>query len=385
MADELAGLDQAHLRRVLREQPGSGAYFTLEGRRILNLSSNDYLGLTHHPRVLERARAALDQWGAGATASRLICGSLPIHAELEQRLAALKGTETALTFHAGFSANVGIIPALAGRGDHIFADRLAHASIMDGARLSGAHLHRFRHNEVEHLETLLKEGSARHGRRLIVTESVFSMDGDLAPLPDMVALADRYGAMLMTDEAHATGLFGPGGAGLAAHYGLTSRIPICMGTMSKALGASGGFVAGSLLLRDWMVNSARSFVFSTGLAPAVAGAALGALEVLEEHPGMGEECLARAEAFRARLRAGGLDTGASASPIIPILIGRPERALAIAAELREQGILAVAIRPPTVPAGTARLRCSVTLGHASDDLAWAAEVITQTIQKELRS
>ena len=378
---ELASLDAAHLRRRLVVRPGAGGWVESGGRRLLNLASNDYLALASHPHVVAEARRALEAYGAGATASRLVCGHLPCHEELERRLAALKQCPAALVFASGFAANTGIVPALCGRDDHVFADRLAHASLLDGIRLSGATLHRFRHNDAGHLDELLRKAPAK-GRRLVVTESVFSMDGDLAPLADLADLADARGAMLMVDEAHATGVYGPGGAGRSVELGLQGRVTVSMGTLSKALGSAGGFAAGTEMLRDWLVNRSRSFIYSTGLPPAAAGAALGALDVLGREPEMGTELRRRATDFRKRLKDAGIDTGTGDSPIVPVPIGEPGRALALAARLEAAGILAIAIRPPTVPPGTARLRLSLSLAHAPEDLAAAADAILAAMGTE---
>ncbi len=374
--DELAG---AGLGRCLRPLPALGGVFESAGRRWLNFSSNDYLGLARQAEVVASARSALDSYGAGATSSRLVAGTLDLHARLEARLAAHKGYPAALVFGSGFLTNLGVIAALAGRDDVVFADRLVHASVVDAVRLAGATLQRFRHNDPEHLRQLLRRQAGR-GRRLVVTESVFSMDGDLAPLPALAAIAVEHGAMLMVDEAHATGVFGPGGGGCVAAAGLTAAVNLAMGTLSKALGGYGGFVACSELLSRWLVNRARAFIYTTGLPPASVGAALGALQVLERQPGLGAELLRRAEVFRLRLQAFGLDTGQSASQIVPVLVGDNQRALAVAERLRRQGILVVAIRPPTVPAGTARLRLSVSLAHTSADLEQAAEAIAAAVR-----
>ncbi len=382
IAGALAELDSAHLRRRLVVRPGAGGWIEAQGRRLLNLASNDYLGLASHPHVIMEARRALETYGAGATGSRLVCGHLPCHEELEHRLAALKKCPAALIFASGFAANTGIVPALCGRDDHVFADRLAHASLLDGIRLSGATLHRFHHNDAAHLGDLLRKAPAK-GRRMIVTESVFSMDGDLAPLSDLADLAEAHGAMLMVDEAHATGVYGPGGAGRSVELGLQGRVTVSMGTLSKALGSAGGFAAGTEMLRDWLLNRARSFIYSTGLPPPAAGAALGALDVLAREPGLGTELRHRAAAFRKRLKDGGIDAGSGDSPIIPVPIGAPDRALAIAARLEDAGILAIAIRPPTVPPGTARLRLSLSLAHAPADLAAAAGAILAAMGTEM--
>ncbi len=352
----------------------------MDGREFLNFASNDYLNLAHHPWVVESAARALQTAGAGAGASRLVTGTLELPLELERRLAAFKQYPAALVFGSGYLANVGIITALLDHHDHAFADRLAHASLLDGIRMSGARLHRFRHNQPGHLADLLA-ATPPGVRRLVVTESVFSMDGDLAPLPALATVCRTQGAMLLVDEAHATGVFGPGGAGRVRELDLESDVNLAMGTLSKALGGYGGFVACSAIMRDWLVNRARAFIYTTAPPPAALGAALGALNVLEQEPGRGAELLRRAERFRESLRAGGLETQHSASPIIPVMIGDNERALRIAARLRAAGILVVAIRPPTVPPGTARLRFSVTLAHQDGELAWAADTIARIVRE----
>ena len=369
---ELDALQQAHLfRRAVAPE-----------RALFNFSSNDYLDLAHHPGVIAAAGRALREFGAGATASRLVAGTLPLHEELEARLAKLKGYPAGLVFGSGYLTNLGVIPALVGRDDAIYADRLAHASLMDAAILSRAELHRFRHNDAGHLEELLKKNTGA-GRKLVVTESVFSMAGDVAPLPDIAAVAERHGALLLVDEAHATGVFGPGGSGLIREHRLESTVNLSMGTLSKALGGYGGFVACSEKLRALLINRARAFIFTTAPPPAVLGAALGALDVLEKHPDIGAELLHRAALFRKKLQSAGLDTMQSASQIIPLFVGDNARALALAGRLREQGLLVVAIRPPTVPEGTARLRLSVTLAHTAADLARAAAIIVAQITPQV--
>lgn len=346
---------------------------------LLNFSSNDYLDLAHHPDVVAAAERALRTAGAGATASRLVSGTLPLHEELEARLARLKGYPAALLFGSGYLANLGLLGALLGRGDVVFADRLAHASLMDAAILSRAELQRFRHNDPQHLDALLRK-YAGTGRKLVVTESVFSMDGDVAPLPELAAVAQQHGALLLVDEAHATGVFGPGGSGLVHEHKLEAMVNFSMGTLSKALGGYGGFVACSEVLRALLVNRARAFIYTTAPPPAVTGAALGALDVLEKNPGWGADLLRRAAWFRAQLRAAGFDVMQSASQIIPIQVGENARALAVAEQLRAAGLLAIAIRPPTVPEGTARLRLSVTRAHSEADLARAVELIRTTLR-----
>lgn len=381
IADELATLREAGLERSTVSYDGTGAVVSAGGQSLLNFSSNDYLGLSRHPRVQAAAVAAITRYGAGATASRLVTGTLDCHHELERGLAALKGYPAALVFGSGYAANVGMISALAGRGDHIIIDRLAHASLVDASVLSRARVHRFHHNDPEHVLGLCRACPAG-SRRLIVTESVFSMDGDLAPVAGLAEVAAAEGAMLLVDEAHATGIFGPGGAGLVRQAGAEPQVNLSMGTLSKALGGLGGFVACSAEMRAWFINKARSFIYSTALPPAMVGAALGALEVLRGSPGMGAELLAKASRFREALRASGLDVGNSQSQIIPVMVGDNARAVRLHRRLREQGILAIAIRPPTVPRGTARLRLSVRLDHPVEMLDEVAGRIADAARAE---
>lgn len=376
----LSGLRAEHAERRTIVYPGSGGRLQLDGREFLNFSCNDYLGLSKHPCVVAAAKQALDKYGAGSTASRLVTGTLPPHEELEQRLAHFKGYPAALVFGSGFLTNAGVIPSLVGREDTVFADKLVHASVIDSITLSRARLARFRHNDVRHLEELLKKDAA--GRRLIVTESVFSMDGDLAPLPEIAAAASRHGAMLMIDEAHATGVFGPSGSGLIRKHRIESSVNVSMGTLSKAIGSYGGFIACSPCMRELFVNRARALIYTTTLPPPVIAASITALEVMQASPEMGATLLKRAESFRNALKAAGLDTQQSASQIIPIVVGENAKALALAERLRASGILAVAIRPPTVPQGSARLRLSVTLDHSENDLARATMLIVAAAKAE---
>ncbi len=374
---ELARLETAKLDRRLVSYPGVGGWIEMEGRRVMNLSSNDYLDLAYHPEVRAASRDFLERYGCGATASRLVSGTLAAHEELEEALAAHKGRPAALVFGSGFLANIGAIPALVGRGDSVIADKLVHASIIDAIVLSRANFYRFRHNDLDHLRSLLDRPA--EGRRLVVTESVFSMDGDLAPLTEIVSLAVDHGAMVMVDEAHATGVFGSSGGGLIRECGLEESVNVSMGTLSKALGGYGGFIACSNDLKKLLVNRARGFIYTTGLPPAVVGSALGALKAVERIGDLGTRLLANASAFRRRLRDAGLDTGGSESQIVPVILGDNGRTLAVADRLRSAGILAAAIRPPTVPEGTARLRLSVTLAHTPEDLARAAEAIIEAV------
>lgn len=375
-------LDEAKAKGLERNAhafPEAGGKIKISGRVVLNFSSNDYLDLAHHRHVVDRSREALDRYGIGSTASRLVTGTLPIHEELEERLAREKGYPAALVFGSGYMANAGTIPTLAGRNDTIFADKLVHASMIDACRLSGAKLVRFAHNNVNALAERLEQQAHSTGRKLIITESVFSMDGDIAPLEPIAALTEKHGAMLMVDEAHASGTFGPNGAGLVREHGLEGAVTVSMGTMSKAFAGYGGFVACSENLRKLLVSSARAFIYTTAPPPAVIGAALGALDVLEASPNLGNILQANADYFRSLLHEAGLDTLQSQSQIVPVVIGGNEKAVAVSERLREHGIIAAAIRPPTVPVGSARLRLSVTLAHHVDDLERAATLIIEAV------
>jgi 8-amino-7-oxononanoate synthase len=364
------------LRRTLVSAGVGGKVCLEDGRTILNFSSNDYLNLAQEGHVKRRAQEAIERWGCGATASRLMCGTLALHEELEAALARLIGGETALVFGSGFGMNVGILFAVAGRGDVIFADRLSHASLIDGARLSGATLKRYAHNDVESLERLLRSSPCR-GHRFIVCESVFSMDGDIAPLTKLRHLATRYEASLLVDEAHAIGVWGNGG-GLGRELGRElgdQPAELTVGTLGKALGSHGGFVVCRRDTREYLVNRARSFIYSTALPPASVAAALGAIEQIERDPMIGHRLLDLARGFHKALLAEGLRLPEFGSQILPVHVGDNHRALELATRLRERGLLVTAIRPPTVPEGTARLRLSVTMAHTQEDLAAAAAEI----------
>jgi 8-amino-7-oxononanoate synthase len=375
LAQELEILASQDLRRGLTEveEVLPGGRVQVAGRVLLNLSSNDYLGLSQDPRLIAAAQDASARWGVGAGASRLVVGHLALHEEVEARLAAFKGTEAAVVFSTGYMANLGVISALVGPGDTVFCDKLNHASIYDGIRLSGANLARFPHRDMNRLEALLPKAGS--GKRLIVTDSVFSVDGDLAPLKEIVELKDRYGAMLMVDEAHATGVLGPQGAGLAEAQGLTHRVEVHMGTFSKALGSLGGYVAGDRRLIDYLYNRARSFIYSTAMPPPVLGAIDRALDIVVMEPERRTYLTEQAEDFRRVLAQAGFDTLGSETQIVPVLVGENARALEMAARLRERGLMAVALRPPTVPPGRARVRFSLSAAHSRQDLAAAREII----------
>jgi len=369
----LNDLDSRGQRRSLRTLAGAGGVIDDSGRRIVNLSSNDYLDLSNDPRVVRSTQEAVERFGCGATASRLMSGNLTIHDALEDRLAALVGQEACLIFPSGFQTNLGVISSLMSEGDVIFSDALNHASIIDGARLAKAEVCVYRHNDVGHLGELLASRPVG-GRRLVVSDSVFSMDGDLADVVALERLAREFDALLMIDEAHGIGVFGEG-AGLCKQLGV--RPDIVSGTMSKSLGTGGGFVAMSAELRDYFINVARPFIFSTGISPANVGAALAAVDVIEGEPGLGAELLSRADTFHGSLRDAGLDVGDSASQVIPLMVGENDAAVRLSADLLERDILAVAIRPPSVPEGTSRLRLSVTLAHTAEMLEECAGIIVE--------
>ena len=352
--------------------PATGGKIPLdEGRTLLNFSSNDYLDLANDARVKSASSEAALRLGCGATGSRLMSGTIALHESLEAALARLCGTEAALLFGGGFPMNVGILAALAGRDDVIFSDRLNHASLVDGARLSGATVKRFPHNDVSSLARMLSDTKVR-GRRFVVSESVFSMDGDIAPLAGIGAAARACGAMWLVDEAHAIGVFGGGGGCCRDLDASAPRPDIILGTLGKALGSFGGFAACSGTVRRFLLNRARSFIYATALPPAVAAAALAAVGIVSEEPEMGQGLLARSREFHARLSAAGLSLPPFSSHILPVHVGDNKAALEFAKRLRARGLLAVAVRPPTVPAGTARLRLSVTRAHSPTDLALAA-------------
>ncbi|HEY3415442.1 MAG TPA: 8-amino-7-oxononanoate synthase [Armatimonadota bacterium] len=343
-------------------------------QEYIDFSSNDYLGLSAHPALIRAAQDALVKYGVGAGASRLMSGDLDIHHALEEAVAAFKGAEAALVFNSGYQANTGLLPALVDRHDVIFADSLSHASLLDGAVLSRAKLIRFRHNDMDHLADLLHEQRASYTRALLVTESVFSMDGDRAPLRELVALKERYHCRLLVDEAHATGIFGPQGRGCVEADGLTGQVEFVMGTFSKALGGFGAFLASTQLVKDYLVNAARSFIYSTALPPAIIAANLAALQVCRDEPSLGKKLLLKADRFRKALQREKWKTGGE-SQIIPVLVGESARALALSAKLAECGFRVLAVRPPTVPEGQARLRFSLCSAHNSTHLIKVLEAL----------
>lgn len=379
---ELKSLKKQNLYRSLRTvESAQDAWVTLEGRRVLNLCSNNYLGLASHPDVKGAAVEATRAWGCGSGASRLICGTLTPHRALENRLAAFKGTGAALLYTSGYTANLGIIPALVGKGDIVFSDELNHASIIDGCRLSAARVVVFPHNNLVVLENKLRRTAGKPGRKLIVVDSVFSMDGDLAPLPELAHLADKYRCLFMVDEAHATGVLGPGGRGMVAYFGLEKSVTVAMGTLSKALGSLGGFAAGSAAMADFLINKSRSFIYTTALPPGAAAAAGAALTLLENKPSLTRKVQDNARHLREGLKNLGCDTRNSQTQIIPVVVGDAARALEMSRLLFDEGVLATAVRPPTVPEGTGRIRTTVMATHTSDDLDFAIRAFEKAGKK----
>lgn len=366
--DRLQHLAAHSLLRQLRPLgSATGPAVTLGGRTVILLASNDYLGLTTHPEVIQAAIRATEEYGTGAGASRLVCGTLPPHEQLETALAAFKRTPAALAFGSGYQANLGVIPALIGKGGLILADRLSHASLIDGCRLSGADFRIYRHRDLDHLESLLKRRPA--GRPvLIVTDGLFSMDGDLAPLPELAALAARYDARLYVDDAHGTGVLGPSGRGTLEHQGVEDQIPFHMGTLGKALGSSGAYIAGSADLIQYLINTCKPFMFTTAPPPSAAAAATAALAVIQHDPARRLRLWTNRERLYTGLRRIGFRLTETASPILPILVGEADKALAFAEHLLAQGVYAPAIRPPTVPEATSRIRVTVTSEHTAGQL-----------------
>ena len=366
---KLADLEGRHLLRTLVTTARREVVVERNGRRLMSFSCNDYLGLSTHPALADAARDAIAQYGVGAGASRLVTGNHPLYDALESRLARLKGTAGCCVFGSGYLANTGIIPVLAGSGDLVLIDELAHACLWAGARLSGATVLPYRHNDLDDLRALLNESRTRHGKTLILTDGVFSMDGDLAPLPALGRLAREYDAWLMADDAHGIGVLGRG-RGSTFATGTAADVPLQMGTLSKAIGGYGGYLCASAPVIELMKNRARTLIYSTALPPATAAAAVAALDLIAANPALTAKPLAKARAFTARA---GLPP--ARSQIVPLIVGEPDAALAAAHLLEAEGFLVVPIRPPTVPAGTARLRFAFTARHDDGDIARLADLV----------
>jgi 8-amino-7-oxononanoate synthase len=374
--DALADLDRRNLRRTLtaRRSP-QASRIEIGGQLLVNFGSNDYLGLAADPRIAAAAREAIEKYGWGSGASPLVTGRSELHAELEHKLAEFEGTEAALLFPTGYAANVGTITALVGKGDAVYSDSLNHASIIDGCRLSGAAVYVYRHRDIEDLRSRLSHGT--FGRRLIVTDAVFSMQGDVAPLPPLVRIAEEWDAMLLVDEAHATGVLGSRGRGLCEQSGASGRVPVRVGTLSKALGSHGGFVAGSRKLIDWLANRARPYIFSTAAPAALAAAGLAALEIVNREAERRDRLLGLSAELRQSLD--GATSSGPAGPIVPVILGDAPSTISAAGELRRRGMFVPAIRPPSVPEGQSLLRISLTCLHTEQQLedliAALAEVV----------
>ncbi|MDU2063571.1 MAG: 8-amino-7-oxononanoate synthase [Sporomusaceae bacterium] len=379
MAAQLAALDDNKLRRRLVDfEPVTPARVRKDGKEYILFSSNNYLGLTHHETVMSQTREAV-AYGTGSGGARLTSGNHSGYRLVEAKLAQFKETEAALIFNTGYMANLGIVSAMVGEQDIVFSDALNHASIIDGCRLAKGKTVVYRHSDMDHLAELLAVTPCA-GQRFIVTDGVFSMDGDIAKLPEIVALGEQYDALLMVDDAHATGVIGPGGKGTSAHFGLKGRIHLEVGTLSKSLAAEGGFVAGKTLLIDYLMNRSRSFIFSTALAPQTLAAAAAALDVLVAEPEIVQILAAKSEYFKSLLQSYKVPIMMSETAIIPILIGDAANTMEAAKRLEAAGLLVSAIRPPTVPQGSSRLRLTVTAAHSKDDLTVAAQKIGQVLQ-----
>lgn len=368
---DLSVLDRADLRRETHPVHGRrGAAVSADGRPAIDFSSNDYLGLAGDPRIADTIAVALRREGTGAAAARLISGTNDLHEELETALAQFKGTAAALLFASGYAANTGAIPALASRGDVIYADALNHASLIDGCRLSRADVKIFPHLDLDRLDDLLRDDAEHKGRRWIVVDAVFSMDGDLFPLDELVALAREHGAFTYVDDAHGTGVLGDNGRGSAEHWHVEQQIDVNMGTLGKAIGTTGAFIAGSQALRDWLLNRARAFVFTTATPPALAAGTLAALRIAASEPWRREQLRANARAIREGLHALGREpSGESDGHIIPVRIGEAADTARLGAALRARGILVGAVRPPTVPLGSSRVRITASAAHTPEQIA----------------
>jgi glycine C-acetyltransferase len=373
--EALVQLRHDGLYRTLRELEGEQlARARFDGRDVINLSSNNYLGLTNHPKLKEAALQAVRALGVGSGSVRTIAGTMKLHMDLERRIASFKKTEASVVFQSGFAANAGTVAALLGKGDLIVSDELNHASIIDGARLSRADIRVFPHRDVAALERVLQE-TKDVKRRLVITDGVFSMDGDIAPLPEIAALARTHGAIMMIDDAHSSGVLGRAGRGTVDHYGLHGQVDIQVGTLSKAIGVLGGYVCGSRSLIEYLYHRARPFLFSTSHPPAVAAACLAAFDVLEQEPSLIERLWINTRRFKEGLRALAFDTGASETPITPIFVGEGDLAMRFSDRLFERGVFAQGIGYPTVAKGKARLRTIVTATHSDEDLDSALSIL----------
>jgi len=364
--------EQGVYRKLPVLESPSGPRCIVNGKNVINLSSNNYLGLANHPRLREAGKKAIDKWGMGAGAVRTIIGTMSIHEELEEKLAKFKHVEAVLVFQSGFTANAGAIPGIVDKGDVIISDELNHASIIDGCRLSKADVVRYKHSDMEDLERVINEVKDNYNIKLIITDGVFSMDGDIAKLPEIVELAEKYGCLTYVDDAHSSGVLGKSGQGSAHHFGLSDRVDVQIGTLSKAIGVVGGYVAGRRNLIDWLNHRGRPFLFSTAAPPAVAAACIEAINILSESTELTDRMWDNANHFKKKLNELGFNTGKSETPITPVITGDDRKAVELSKRLFEEGVFAQAIVFPTVPKGGARVRTIVTAAHTKADLDEAA-------------
>jgi len=369
LQQEIDGLKEAGLYTNIRTLSSpQGAWLVVDGKKVLNFCSNNYLGLADHPRIVKAARKATKTYGVGPGAVRTIAGTMDLHIELEKRLAAFKGVEAAITFQSGFNANLATIPALVGKEDVIFSDRLNHASIIDGCRLSGAKIIAYEHNSAESLEDAIKENLSKYRRALIVSDGVFSMDGDIAPLPALYEVAEKYDILLMVDDAHGEGVLGKGGRGIVDHFGLHGKVDIEVGTMSKAFGVMGGVVAGDKVIVEWLRQRGRPFLFSSAVTVPDAAACLAAVDLLEESTELVDKLWENGRYFKKEMNKLGFDTGQSETPITPVILGEAPLAQEFSRQLFKKGVFGTAIGFPTVPQGKARIRVMISAAHSKDDL-----------------
>jgi glycine C-acetyltransferase len=382
VTQEIAGLkEQGLYNRIRTIGSPQGAWLTVDGKNVLNFCSNNYLGLANHPKLVEAAKEATKKYGVGPAAVRSIAGTMDLHVQLEQRLAKFKGAEDVITFQSGFTANLGTIPALVGKEDVIFSDRLNHASIIDGCRLSGAKIVAYEHNDPSALEDAIKEHASKYRRALIVTDGVFSMDGDVAPLPALYEVAQKYDILFMVDDAHGEGVLGKGGRGIVDHFNLHGKIDVEVGTMSKAFGVVGGMVAGKKEIVEWLRQRGRPFLFSSAVTAPDAAACLAAVDLLEASTELVDKLWANAKYFKEEMKKLGFDTGMSETPITPVMLGEAPLAQQFSRELFEEGVFAMAIGYPTVPQGKARIRVMISAAHDNDDLGKGLDAFAKVGKK----
>jgi glycine C-acetyltransferase len=382
LTQEIDGLKEQGLYNNIRTiSSAQGARLIVDGKDVLNFCSNNYLGLANHSKIVEAAQDATKKYGVGPAAVRSIAGTTDLHVQLEQRLAKFKGAEDVITFQSGFTANLGTISALVGKEDVIFSDRLNHASIIDGCRLSGAKIVAYEHNDPGALEDVIKDNASSHRRALIITDGVFSMDGDIAPLPDLVEVAKKYDILFMVDDAHGEGVLGKGGRGIVDHFGLHGKVDIEVGTMSKAFGVVGGMVAGDKVIIEWLRQRGRPFLFSSAVTAPDAAACLAAVDLLEESTELVDKLWANAKYFKAEMKKLGFDTGVSETPITPVMLGEAPLAQEFSRELFEAGVFAMAIGFPTVAKGKARIRVMISAAHDNDDLGQGLDAFAKVGRK----